>query len=212
MQPQNPKIYHIVHIDKLQSIINSGGLLSDSEVIAQDLGGTTIGMNSIKQRRLTELTLSAYPDLFVGECVPFYFCPRSVMLFMMHKGNSLDITYQGGQDGIIHLEADLMSSIAWANVNVKRWVFTSSNAGSRYFEDFNDLAYLNQIDWSLVSSNQWSHARDKKQAEFLCENNLSWNLVERIGVSNQTTYQQVLNIINTSNHKPLVEIKSDWYY
>jgi len=212
MQPQNPKIYHIVHIDKLQSIINSGGLLSDSEVIAQNLGGTTIGMNSIKQRRLTELTLSTYTDLFVGQCVPFYFCPRSVMLYMMHKGNSPDMTYQGGQDGIIHLEADLMSSIAWANVNVKRWVFTSSNAGSRYFEDFNDWDDLNEIDWSVVSINQWSHAIDKKQAEFLCENNFSWNLVERIGVSNQTTYQQVLNIINTSNHKPLVEIRSDWYY
>ena len=85
---QNLKIYHIVHIDKLQSIINSGGLLSDSEVIRQGLNGTNIGMNSIKQRRLKELTLSTYPDLFVGQCVPFYFCPRSVMLYMMHMVNS----------------------------------------------------------------------------------------------------------------------------
>ena len=69
----NLKIYHIVHIDKLQSIINSGGLLSDSEVIRQGLNGTNIGMNSIKQRRLKELTLSTYPDLFVGQCVPFLF-------------------------------------------------------------------------------------------------------------------------------------------
>ena len=68
----NLKIYHIVHIDKLQSIINSGGLLSDSEVIRQGLNGTTIGMNSIKQRRLNELTLSTYPDLFVGQCVPLF--------------------------------------------------------------------------------------------------------------------------------------------
>lgn len=212
MQPQYPKIYHIVHIDKLQSIINSGGLLSDSEVIAQDLGGTTIGMNSIKKRRLTELTLSTYPDLFVGQCVPFYFCPRSVMLYMMHKGNSLDITYQGGQDGIIHLEADLIGSIAWANTNGKRWVFTSSNAGSRYFEDFNDLAELNQIDWGVVTSNQWSHARDKKQAEFLCEQNFAWELVERIGVNTQSMYQQVQTILASAVHKPTVAIKNDWYY
>lgn len=40
MQPINPKIYHIVHIDKLQSIINSGGLLSDSEVIARGFSST----------------------------------------------------------------------------------------------------------------------------------------------------------------------------
>ena len=208
----NLKIYHIVHIDKLQSIINSGGLLSDSEVIRQGLNGTNIGMNSIKQRRLKELTLSTYPDLFVGQCVPFYFCPRSVMLYMMHMGNSPDITYQGGQDSIIHLEADLMNSIAWANTNGRRWVFTSSNAGSRYFEDFNDLTYLNQIDWSVINSSKWSHARDKKQAEFLCEHSFEWSLIHRIGVSNQTVYQQVLNIINSSYHKPYVEVKNDWYY
>ena len=73
MTPVNLKIYHILHVDKLQSIINSDGLLSDGEVIRQGLGGTVIGMNSIKQRRLNELTLTTYPDLHVGECVPFYF-------------------------------------------------------------------------------------------------------------------------------------------
>lgn len=212
MQPQNLKIYHIVHIDKLQSIINSGGLLSDSEVIAQNLGGTTIGMTRIKQRRLNELRLSTYPDVFVGQCVPFYFCPRSVMLYMIHRGNSLDITYQGGQDSIIHLEADLARSIDWANRNGKRWVFTSSNAGSRYFEDFNDLVDLHRIDWSVVSSSQWSHAKDKKQAEFLCEQNFAWELVERIGVNTQGLYHEVQTILASAVYKPTVAIKNDWYY
>ena len=105
-----------------------------------------------------------------------------------------------------------MASVAWANTNGKRWVFTSSNAGSRYFEDFNDLACLSRIDWSVVSSSQWSHARDKKQAEFLCEHSFEWSLIHRIGVSNQTVYQQVLNIISSSYHKPYVEVKNDWYY
>ena len=208
----NLKIYHIVHIDKLQSIINSGGLLSDSEVIRQGLNGTNIGMNSIKQRRLKELTLSTYPDLFVGQCVPFYFCPRSVMLYMMHMGNSPDITYQGGQDSIIHLEADLMNSIAWANSNGKRWVFTSSNAGSRYFEDTNDIANISRLNWNAINARYWNDVVEEKQAEFLCEHSFEWSLIHRIGVSNQTVYQQVLNIINNSYHKPYVEVKNDWYY
>lgn len=208
----NLKIYHIVHIDKLQSIINSGGLLSDSEVIRQRLNGTTIGMNSIKQRRLNELTLSTYPDLFVGQCVPFYFCPRSVMLYMMHMGNSPDITYQGGQDNIIHLEADFMNSIYWANTNGRRWVFTSSNAGSRYFQDTNNIANLSQLNWNAINARYWNDVVEEKQAEFLCEHSFDWSLIERIGVSNQTVYQQVLNIINSSYHKPYVEVKNDWYY
>ena len=80
MTSKNLKIYHIVHVNKLQSIVDSDGLLSDSEVISRGLGGTVIGMNSIKQRHLKELTLSTYPDLYVGECVPFYYCPRSIIL------------------------------------------------------------------------------------------------------------------------------------
>ena len=208
----NLKIYHIVHIDKLQSIINSGGLLSDSEVIARGLGGTNIGMNKIKQRRLGEITLDTYPNLFVGQCVPFYFCPRSVMLYMMHMGNSPDITYQGGQDSIIHLEADLMSSIAWANTNGRRWVFTSSNAGSRYFEDTNDIANISRLNWNAINARYWNDVVEEKQAEFLCGHSFEWSLIHRIGVSNQTVYQQVLNIISSSYHKPYVEVKNDWYY
>lgn len=212
MQPQNPKIYHIVHIDKLQSIINSGGLLSDSEVKRLGLGGTIIGMNSIKQRRLTELTLGTYPDLYVGECVPFYFCPRSVMLYMVHKSNSPDITYQGGQDNIIHLEADFMSSIAWANSNAKRWAFTFSNAGSRYFEDTNNLSNLSNLKWNAIASKNWSAAREEKQAEFLCEQFFSWELIERIGVKSLQIYSQAQSVLSSSAHRPKVEIKSDWYY
>ena len=207
----NLKIYHIVHIDKLQSIINSGGLLSDSEVIRQGLNGTNIGMNSIKQRRLNELTLSTYPDLFVGQCVPFYFCPRSVMLYMMSV-NSCNMEYQGGQDNIIHLEADLTSSIAWANANSKRWVFTSSNAGSRYFQDTNNISNLSRLNWNAINARYWNDVVEEKQAEFLCEHSFEWSLIHRIGVSNQTVYQQVLNIINSSYHKPYVEVKNDWYY
>ena len=207
----NLKIYHIVHIDKLQSIINSGGLLSDSEVIARGLGGTNIGMNKIKQRRLDEITLDTYPDLFVGQCVPFYFCPRSVMLYMMSV-NSCNMEYQGGQDNIIHLEADLISSIAWANTNFRRWVFTSSNAGSRYFQDTNDISNLSRLNWNAINARYWNDVVEEKQAEFLCEHSFEWSLIHRIGVSNQTVYQQVLNIINSSYHKPYVEVKNDWYY
>jgi hypothetical protein len=92
MQPTNPKIYHILHFDKLSSVINDDYLLSDAIISANTLIGTTVGMNHIKERRLTELTLNTYPDLYVSQCVPFYFSPRSVMLFMMYSNNP-ELTY-----------------------------------------------------------------------------------------------------------------------
>lgn len=92
-QPAAPKIYHIVHVDRLPSIIMAGGLLCDAEIVRRAAAGsahgmgTTIGMGSIKHRRLTQLTLASHPGLFVGECVPFYFCPRSIMLYLIHRAN-----------------------------------------------------------------------------------------------------------------------------
>ena len=88
LAPDRPKLYHICHVDRLPSIVASGGLLSDAAVGQHKLAGTMIGMSNIKQRRLTELQLASHPGLFVGQCVPFYFCPRSVMLYLIHRQNA----------------------------------------------------------------------------------------------------------------------------
>ena len=84
-----------------------------------------------------------------GKRLPFYFCPRSVMLYMMSV-RSEQLTYKGGQGPIVHLVADLQATVAWAAANAKRWVFTLSNAGSYYFEDRADLAHLGDINWDAV--------------------------------------------------------------
>ena len=115
--PSRPKIYHIVHVDRLPSIIAESWLWSDREIQTRSLPGTKIGMDSIKRRRLTELTLSSHPGLYVGECVPFYFCPRSIMLYLINKANNVQLTYRGGQDSIIHLEIDLQEAVQWAEAN-----------------------------------------------------------------------------------------------
>nr|WP_202880483.1 DUF4433 domain-containing protein [Sinorhizobium medicae] len=104
--PSNPKIYHIVNVDKLQSIIAEKHLYSDSEVIRRALAGTVIGMSTIKRRRL-ELPVDCHEGITVGECVPFYFCSRSVMLYVIYRGDNPELLYKGGQAPIIHLEADL---------------------------------------------------------------------------------------------------------
>ena len=104
--PANPKIYHIVHVDRLPSIIKSGALWCDAETAQRKPPGTVIGMAKIKERRLI-LPLRSHTDLRVGDCAPFYFCPRSIMLFVIHKANHPELSYRGGQDNIVHLEADL---------------------------------------------------------------------------------------------------------
>ncbi|MDY7807558.1 DUF4433 domain-containing protein [Burkholderia stagnalis] len=211
--PANPKIYHIVHVDRLASIIASKALWCDGRVIRQGAEGTTIGMSDIKRRRLEELTLeNSHPDLFVGECVPFYFCPRSVMLFLIHMRNS-ELAYKGGQGPIVHLEADLHEAVAWAEEYDKRWAFTLSNAGSYYFEDRCSLDDLDEINWKAVDARDWRGGlKEGKQAEFLVENRFPWRLIRRIGVHSGQIYRQVLNMLPEDGHRPNVEVKNDWYY
>lgn len=215
--PVRPKIYHIVHVDRLSSIIEDGYLWCDAEIVRRSPPGTTIGMNSIKERRL-QLTLTSHSDLHVGDCVPFYFCPRSIMLYLIYRGNHLDLTYRGGQRPLIHLVADLYTTVEWAEQNQKRWAFTLSNAGSSYFEDRCNLAQLNEVGWDDVQSNQWGSSgvlpsiKDGKQAEFLLEYSFPWHLVECIGVYSRGISSQIDDALPANGHCPQIDLKRDWYY
>ena len=211
--PVNPKIYHIVHVDKLASIAADGCLWSDTELVRRPFTGTVIGMNNIKARRMNELRVTSHPDLYVGQCVPFYFCPRSVMLYLIHRRNA-ELTYRGGQTPIVHLVADLNAVVAWAQASKQRWAFSLSNAGSYYFEDRSDLADLHEINWAAVETRQWSGSptKEQKQAEFLIEQKFPWHLVEEIAVINQMTGQQAVQAIAGAAHRPGVQIRPAWYY
>lgn len=209
--PAQPKLYHIVHVDRLSSIMADGHLWCASEVQRRRSPGTTIGMSEIKHRRL-RLALNSHPSLHVGDCVPFYFGPRSVMLYLIHQDNRPELTYHGGQGPIVHLVVDLHAAVTWADRNDRRWAFTLSNAGSRIFEDRSDLAQLDQVNWSAVQATDWRKCKDDKQAEFLLEHSLPWPLVERIGVRSQATYQIVVSLLAAQEHQPSVKIRPDWYY
>jgi hypothetical protein len=174
-------------------------------------------MSNIKARRLNELRLSCHPDLHVGQCTPFYFCSRSVMLYLIYRRND-ELTYKGGQEPIIHLEADLHAAIDWAQRHNQRWAFTLSNAGAYYFADRSDITMLGDINWDAVQARQWAgngvsrSVKEGKQAEFLIERSFPWHLVERIGVYSQARAQETANVMQGAAHRPQIEIRREWYY
>ena len=133
------------------------------------------------------------------------------MLYLIHKKHE-DLAYKGGQEPIVHLEADLYDTVAWADKNNRRWVFTSSNAGSWEFEDFCDLAQLGRIDWKAVQAKYWSECKETKQAEFLVEGFFPWNLVQRVGVISCDLQKRATEVLKAARYKPSIEIKRNWYY
>lgn len=210
----NPKIYHIIHIDRLDSILNDRFLFSDKIITKrQNPSLTVIGMEHIKKRRLNELKLHSHPELFVGDCVPFYFCPRSVMLYVIHKAQSSDLKYKGGQSSILHLVGNFEKVTAWAEANKLRWAFTSSNAGSLYFDDYSKAEDLSLLRWESIHSNFWAgEHKEYKSAEFLLEQQLALELIEEIGVYSESQKEQVESLLQSFNSNIKVTVQRSWYY
>ncbi len=211
MPPPQPSVFHIVHVDRLPSIIADDCLWCDAEVQRHPRLGTTIGMSSIKERR-SRKQLRSRPGLFVGDCVPFYFCPRSVMLYVIYKRNHPELNYRGGQGPIVHLQADLHAAVAWADQHDRAWAFTDANAAAGYAPYYCDLARLDEIDWRAVAARDWQACRDEKQAEFLVEHSFPWSLVQHVGVHSDTIRRQVLEVLHGANHQPSVRREARWYY
>ncbi|MFH1006858.1 MAG: DUF4433 domain-containing protein [Candidatus Latescibacterota bacterium] len=209
-----PKLFHITQIENLSPIVSVGCIEADWRRSQQGSGQTSIGMTEIKRRRLCQIAVSCHPGTKVGEYVPFYFCPRSIMLYILHMGNHPDLFYRGGQRPILHLQADMEAAIRWADEHGVRWAFSDRNAGSYYTDFYRTREELDKIDWNAVSATEFRDMKVKegKQAEFLLHDACPWHLVEKIGVLNVAMRDQVNSILQTAQHKPMVVIEKTWYY
>lgn len=134
------------------------------------------------------------------------------MLYLIDRCNHPELTYRGGQEPILHLEADLHAVVRWAQQQGLRWAFTLSNAGAYYFEDRCDLGQLGEINWVAVEARDWRALKEGKQAEFLLENAFPWRLVERIGVKSMQPYRLAMSALPSPGHCPPVEVRPEWYY
>lgn len=99
-------------------------------------------------------------------------------------------------------------------ITERRWAFSDRNAGASYATFYKNLADLNRLDWSAIQTQQWSAptVKDAKQAEFLVEESLPWDLIERIGVQNERVQSQVSEALVEASHQPEVVIRKNWYY
>ena len=200
-------IYHITHIDNLASIVAAGALWSDAQRIQQGFASANIGYSHIKARRLRRpITVSA--GGLLGDYVPFNFCPRSIMLYVVSQGHA---DYAAGQQPIIHL----VSSIDTIVASGRPWAFTDRHADLGYAGQFDSLDDIAEVDWSVMPIQQWggdSELKEKRQAEFLVHDWCPWNAIVEIGVIDDAVAATVHAALATATHKPNVVVHHDWYY
>jgi hypothetical protein len=205
--PHNPEqvlVYHITDVANLPAIIAENGLCSDAVMVKRS--AEIIGYDHIKKRRLKEIPVPCCEWRKVGEFVPFYFCPRSPMLFTINKGNTG--RPEGCQKSIVHLVSTMAAGIATG----KAWAVSSGNAGAYHTTFSAKLDALDALDWVAIQEIQWQGMQHQKSAEFLVADFFPWTAIQEIGCQNSITADKVRSVLADATHRPAVAIKTNWYY
>lgn len=159
----DPRILHFTHVENLAGIAASG-LVADQH---KPTGTVECADLSIKERRRSQ-AVPAGPGGVVADYAPFYFAPRSPMLYRIYKGGVE--TYSGRQDELVYL----VSRVSQVQRHHLAWAATDRNAALTTAK-YTDRALLlpSHIDWEVMAALIWKNTptdgsrRERRMAEFL---------------------------------------------
>lgn len=201
-------IYHITHLDNLSSILQAKGLQAKKQIGVNHIN---IAHSNLQERRATTRVPCGL-DGSIHDYVPFYFAPRSPMLYSIHRGNVEG--YAQGQEPVVYL----VSTIQEVAATQQYFAFTDGHPvvfPSCFYEN---LAELNKIDWIIMKARYWADVPEdqdrkrRRQAEFLVHSFFSWQWIKEIGVINQTMEKQVQEVLQKHSINTTLSIHPEWYY
>jgi hypothetical protein len=154
VRPVPTPILHFTHVDNLASIAE-GGLMSDAACQREARTATEIGSLDIKARRRRQ-QVPIPPGGLVADYVPFYFAPRSPMMYALNSGA---YEYRGGFESVVYLVSDL-ESLTSAGCH---WVVSDRNASlalASFVGADGDLD--GHVDWELMRARYWSNTDEDR--------------------------------------------------
>lgn len=221
--PQPTRLFHISAINNLASILAAGQLSCKNHCQQQQIGYSNIAHQTIQDRRATRYVPIA-PNGVIHDYVPFYFAPRSPMLYAIHAGNVVGCSHT--QADILHLQTTVADVLALG----RPVVFTDRNATMGYATFDNDPANLGQVvPWHIITAApqldgfcqywqnsharpEWSQRMEQRMAEFLVHQSVPLNVFKRIGVYNQAAHLRVQSILQHAGLTIPVHIMPAWYF
>ena len=204
-------IYHITHLRNLPGILELGGLYANSATARRGVEHVNIAHQSIQDRRATT-RVPLPPGGVLHDYVPFYFAPRSPMLYAIHRGNVQG--YTEGQTFIVHLVTTAEAIAA----SGQPFVFTDGHAIMAFTDFYNDLGQLDQVDWDVMRARYWRDTLEdndrlrRRNAEFLVHQHVPWALVQEIGVMDREIAVTLQHMLKDQAHPSSVTIHKEWYY
>ncbi|EKU51524.1 hypothetical protein ACINWC323_1784 [Acinetobacter sp. WC-323] len=218
--PMPTRLFHMTAIDNLDSILNKGSLICKNSCTKDQIRYGNIAHSSVQNKRNSK-NVPVPPHGSLHDYVPFYFAPRSPMLYVINQGNVDGCDYR--QDSIIYLQTTVEKILETNNL----YVFTDRNASLDYATFENDHTKLPQtVNWTYLTSPpaidgyckffhdtvDYPQRREMRQAEFLVYNTFPIDLISAIGVHNNDALMFVKDSLRKYHLNIPVSIKPDWYF
>jgi hypothetical protein len=208
-------VLHFTHLDNVPSIVDAGALACDWQA-RQGPMATEVGDPSIKEGRRGR-SVPIPPGGTVGDYVPFYFAPRSPMMFRIACDcrDAVPGRYQGGDRPLVYFAARV-STVVDSGL---AWVATDGNARvliSHFTADFDEVATM--VDWPLMRATMWnSTSQDpdrerRRMAELLIHQQAPLGLFHEVGTYSEEYAERARLALGSHPLAGRVVVRRDWYY
>lgn len=208
-------ILHFTHIDNLASISAEGRLACDVSARA-GLMRTEVGDPAIKDsRRRRRIPIG--PRGYVGDYVPFYFAPRSPMMYRIaydHR-DSIAGRYADGDRPLVYLAATVGAVVDTGAA----WVATDGNAAnatSAFTTALDDLDSM--VDWPLMQAERWNSTVDdpdrqrRRMAEFLVHEEVPLAVFHQVAAYSSAYAAKAQATLGDHQLAESVAVRPTWYY
>jgi ssDNA thymidine ADP-ribosyltransferase, DarT len=208
-------VLHFTHLDNLPSIVAGGALACDWQA-RQGAMHTEVGDTAIKAARRRRV-VPIEPGGTVGDYVPFYFAPRSPMMFRIACDcrDAILGRYHDGDRPLVYLAARVGAIVD----SGLPWVATDGNARAvitRFSADVGEVGQM--IDWELMRQRMWTSTPEdpdrerRRAAEFLVHGHALLSLFHEVAAYSEPYAEQARVALG---HHPLAQrvvVRSNWYY
>lgn len=185
--------------------------MCDSHVQPGDHLIQDVGDPDVKARRRT-LHVPLHPGGVPADYTPFYFAPRSPMLFKISRGGVQH--YSDGQDPLVYLVTDMQV----VKDHGLAYVFSDGNCGSAFTEYFSEDSDLDKVDWDIMQEQWWRNTPEdgdrmrRRMAELLVHHKLPCDAVLGFAARNEERTKALREILDEVRWNKPVVVQPGWYY
>jgi hypothetical protein len=221
--PQPTRLFHITAIANLPAIFARGALLSKKQGAAAGISYQNIAHAGAQGARAGRAVPNP-PGGVVHDFVPFYFAPRSPMLFAINGGRVADCPWRQGD--IVHFETTVQNIVPIG----RPYVFYDRNATLAFSIAHTNLQNLDTaVAWDLLTeapqldgfcvywqsrtdNPRYADRMERRQAEFLVKDDVPLSCFTRIGVIDGARQLEVQRLLARVGVSLTVDIMPAWYF